>query len=85
MITITGTLFDVLGCLAFVAIYITVLCTWQEHKNEIYDIKRKEKSKARSHSVWLGLIGLEETQYYFNSHGLDTLGLWELWGRSIWK
>ncbi len=85
MITITGTLFDLLGCLAFVVIHITVLTTWKEHKKELWNIELKEKVKAQNHSLWLGLIGLEETQYYFNRHGLDTLGRWELWGHNIWK
>lgn len=85
MITITGTFFDILGCLAFAAIYITILITWQAHKDEIYDIQCETRRKERLHYDWLIKIGLEEAAYYFNNEGLQTVTLWELWGKSRWK
>ncbi len=85
MITITGTLFDVLGCLAFVAIYITVLITWQEHKNELWIIACEKRREERLHYNWLMKIGLEEAAYYFNNEGLQTVTLWDFWKRNRWK
>lgn len=85
MITITGTLFDILFLLSGVVIYITVLITWQEHKNEIYDIRCETRRKEKLHYDWLRKIGLEEAAYYFNNEGLQTTTLWELWGMNRWK
>ncbi|KKL24887.1 hypothetical protein LCGC14_2410840 [marine sediment metagenome] len=85
MITITGTLFDLLGYLTFVAIYITVLITWRAHKKELWIIACETRRKEKLHYDWLVKIGLEEAAYYFNNEGLQTVTLWELWEHSIWK
>lgn len=85
MITITGTLFDILFLLSGIVIYMTVFITWQEYKNELWIIACEKRRAERLHYDWLMKIGLEEVAYYFNNEGLQTTTLWELWGMNRWK
>ena len=85
MITITGTLFDILGLLSLIIIWITVLFTWKEHNTELCNIEREKRYSEEKQYHWFKRMGLEETGLYFNRYGLDTVTRWHLWGHSIWS
>jgi len=76
---------NALTILAFIITYVTILVSWQLYKQKRriagYNIRMEEELHYR----WLMTIGLEETAYYFNNHGLRTVALWHLWNPDKWN
>lgn len=83
MITATITLFEILGILTLIVIYITIIFTLKKHNDYLRRVDYEERQKAQMHFVWLDCIGLYETGNHFNAYGLDTRGRWELWGKMM--
>jgi len=80
MITIE---FNALTILAGIITYVVLLFSWQIYKQKRRVIAYETRMEEEVHHHWQMKIGLKETAYYFNHHGLRTVALWELWGKTL--
>lgn len=77
------TIIKILTILAGIIIYVASVFAWKVYKRKQRNIEYQKQLKEHVHYLWLSLMGLQETKYYFNGEGLRTLTLQKPWDTKI--